>query len=247
MAYQFTLTFEGMCAFTNRGAQVEAYLPTGHGIHGANLLIPSEFLFIPNTKWKPTTIGMVYEAGVPRQVAIWDLHEQELSIKASKAATGTPKWNKTHVIDFSVEHKGMKTLPKADIIAKDKRLGLVTLTGDTSALYCPKPDAVNDNFELQKNSATHKTGAFSRLVQWQPVAGEVPILSNGKGEAIELKYKTNAWGCVANVAAVPGPDGLTHFPHYYEGVSAPGTNDYEMRIYNNFVYVYDCVPPVAWP
>lgn len=247
MAHQFTLTFEGMCAFADRGTQIEAYLPTGHGIHGANLIIRSDFLFIPNTTWKPTTIGMVYEGGVPRQIAIWDLHGEELQIKASKTAAGLPAWNKTDLIDFSVEHAGAATLPAREIIQNDKRMGLVTLTGTTSSLACTPPDPMKDNFELWKNSVSHKVASFSRLVQWQPALGEVPVLVNTRGQVIELLYKTHAWGCVANVAPVSGPEGLKHFHHYYEGITGFSMADYKMTITNKFVDVYDCVPPVGWP
>lgn len=245
MTKQFFLLFEGLCAFKNEGGSVGAYLPSGMG-HGANLIIPADFLDITETVkgWKPTRIATLYEAGippVPRQVAMWDLHTHELTITAS-GGVGNPKWDKNQLIDMATHNPGSTPISKSGIKAADKDVGIVTLTGKSDL----GPTLNTGNFNLKKVAGDEK-GTFVTTVEWKAPPQDKPTLSNESGEEIVIKDEIEyPWACVTNAAPVTHEEGLSHFHMYYIGLKLKGA-DKPFKIERAFTNIFDCVPPVAWP
>jgi hypothetical protein len=247
----FTLSFEGLCAFADRADEVEVYLLPGHDDHMANLIMRADFLNVDDTTWTPTAIGFIQErdqvgAVTPRQVAMWSLHSEDLRI-ADTAATGRPHWlNKHDLIDFALEHKTSTTLTKAEIQQKNGRVGVVTLTGRGSVLEPPRP-TLDDNFVLKKPGHPDKHGSFSRLVRWTPTRDVLPTITNRDGKVIAFRETDTleAWATISNVAPVSATEGLTHFHHYYDGVTLDPTDE-PLTIESGFVFVWDCVPTAAW-
>jgi hypothetical protein len=252
MAKTLTVVLDGLCGFAKRANGIEVYLFSGghHAQHGQHLLLRTDLVDVPATSWMPTTVGMIRDIDeqthkpVLRQIAIWSLTKLEATFASG---TGVPSWsNNVELIDFKTEHGGSSTLAKNDIKNNDAKLGVVTLVGDQTVLTVPRPGA-NDNFVLKKNGATHKQGAFSRIVEWIAKSNSVPSLTNAAGEKITLRGDLDAWwGSVSNVAPVKATAGLTHFEHYYHGVKIKN-DDFKMTIEQAFADVYDCVPPVAYP
>jgi len=56
---------------------------------------------------------------VPRQVALFDLHGEDITLTDS-SGTGLPEWlDKKRLLDFKKEHTGSTSLTKAQIRMKD--------------------------------------------------------------------------------------------------------------------------------
>jgi hypothetical protein len=247
MSFQFSLMFEGMCAFATEANHVDVYMSGGHGDHRSSLIIPADCLESSPT-WKPSALGFIYDGGVPRQVAIWSLNGTTVTISSSNAA-GVPAWsNKTNMIDLYTEHSGNATRrAKKDILAADSRLGLVTLVGKTSVISATTPTN-NDDFDLSKNGTVYKPGKFTRLVEWKPAKDDVPTIVNERGNVIKLiDDQRPVWASISNVAIVSGKEGLTHFHHFYDGLNKLPAGDHRVEISQKFTNIFDCVPPVAWP
>jgi hypothetical protein len=252
MAGKLTVAFEGLCGFVSRGSAIEAYVLSGHGMsgaeHGQMLVIRSDFIDVPQTKWMPSRVAMIRDlddAGTPafRQVAMWSLRKMEATIADG---TGEPTWNKEWLIDFTTEHQGSSTKSKADLKASDPDVGIVTLTGSRTVLKA-QPPGLQDNFTLKKNGVVHKQHVrLARVVEWQTSSGSVPTIQNERGEAIVLRDRTQWWATVSNVAPVMPTKGAEHFDHYYHAVRID-SEDARIKIQQQFADVYDCVPPVAFP
>jgi hypothetical protein len=239
---QFYLLFEGLCAFKDEGGPIAAYLPSGMQ-HGANLIMPSDFLDLKNTTWMPTRIGTIYQAGippVPRQLAMWDLHEHELTITAS--GSGNPVWDKDQLLDLGFHNAGSKPVTKADIKAADKYIGIVNLVGPSNL----GPTLNTGNFNLKKSTGD-ESHTLVTTVEWKSPAQDKPSLINEKKKEIRIHDDIEyPWACVTNAAPVLHDEALKHFEMYYIGVDL-ATGDAKITIERAFTNIFDCVPPVAWP
>src|SRR5262249_16559898 len=99
MPVPFTLIFEGLCGFVKRDATstIEVNL-IGAPPHTATLTVPSQFIKMGLSTWKPTRVGLyptaVGRGGVsaPIQFAQWDLKGLEITIADPGSAAGVPQW-----------------------------------------------------------------------------------------------------------------------------------------------------------
>lgn len=243
MKYSLQLTFDGLCAFKVRDKVLEAYLPHGHD-HGGNLVLRTDFLDVPRSTWMPAAVGLIHDAkDGPRQIGIWKLHGDDVRFENVAEADPPDVKEKGRLVEFGVEHSGSSTLTKSEIRLAYPKVGIVTLAGKST--FEPVPTTEHDNFSLKKNGVKHKDRACSRMANWMLKSETRPLIRNKAGEVLILREGT-ASGGITNAAPVLPDVGLTHFVHYYEGVTLAG-GDHKMTIQSAFIDVFDCVPPVMWP
>jgi hypothetical protein len=236
-----TISFNAMCAFKQDKNKdpVTVYLPTEKGAHRAAIIAPTRgTIEVDKTTWKPEYLGYMQVRDSLgnlfwTQVAVWPLDAQQVTIDGAGPVT----WDKrSEALDLRKYHAKAKTKTTDEIVKADPRVTIIEI-GDGS-LSSDSP-LVAGTIEQPKGTKKEDR-VFAKRILW---TGSTLTLKNGAGEIIKLKDLAAL--SISNLAAVPHPEGLTHFKEYYGLIHLNG--EYPIHVTDKDEEVYDCVPPAPLP
>jgi hypothetical protein len=235
-----TIVFNAMCLFRQdkNGDPVTVYLPTEGGAHQACITAPTKGMIDVNkTSWKPKYLGyvqMLDALGQPafQQIAVWPLEAERVKI----GGTGGVDWPKRkNCLDLSDYHTQATIKLESQIVMDDPKITIVNI-GDGSLA----PDTMVQGTIEQPKGTKNEDRFYAKRIVW---TGAVLSIYNSAGQVIQLTDQ--AVVAISNLAAVPHPEGLSHFKEYYGLIDPKGEK--EIAIIDKEEEVYDCVPPAPAP